>query len=71
MTETIAIEFSDEEEEMIAKVAQMHGQTVEEYCQAFLKWITDPENKELAEELLQRAISKEKSRTFEPLETEE
>ena len=46
MTETITIEFTDEEEKMIAKVAEKHGQTAHEYFQALTNTMVAPENRE-------------------------
>ena len=59
LAETITIELSDEEETMITKVAQKYGQTTEEYCQAFAKWLFAPENNERVTSFLESIIREE------------
>ena len=70
MTETITIEFTDEEYGMIAKAAKEYGKTAEEYCQALADWMVDPENKELVANYCLRAAQEEKSRRFDQLVAE-
>lgn len=70
MMETITIEFTDEEEKMIAKIAEKYGQTAHEYLQAFTNKMLAPENRELLDSYFQRAAQEEKSRKFERLVAE-
>lgn len=70
MMKTITIEFNDEEAAVIAKTAQKHGQTAEEYCQTFAKRMLAPENEERVTHFLESIIRKEKSRKFDQLVAE-
>ena len=67
MTETITIEFTEEEEKMIAKIAEKYGQTAQEYLQALTNKMLAPENRELLDSFFRRVAQEEKSRRFDQL----
>lgn len=70
MMETITIEFTDEEEKMIAKLAEKYGQTAHEYLQALTNKMLAPENRELLDSYFRRVVQEEKSRKYDRLVAE-
>ena len=70
MTETITIEFADEDEKMIAKIAEKYGQTAHEYLQVLTNKMLAPENRELLDSYFRHAAQEEKRRKFDQLVSE-